>query len=228
MHKIIILTILIFICYTASSQTEQKEELNRQEYLLKRSIALPEIPFDVQTELFRKQPGSYSFPSFSELLDLKFNPDKITKRLQFSQNMVADNFYLLGNFQHYKNDLIYNVNDKLIVKIGTGLVKQNTSLSAFTPNYQISLYSSFEYMITDWLSAFLAGQFITPSISVGKTQFDPLLYMNPIFLNSDISTGLRAKHKNIKLDMGVSKMYDTQYKVANPIGSMNSKLIIGF
>lgn len=52
--------------------------------------------------------------------------------------------------------------------------------------------------------------------------------MNPMFLQTEAGGGMRATHKNIKADVGVKIIHDTQVKGVNPAGIVNSKMTIGF
>lgn len=230
MLKIKFFLIFLFLGNIVFAQTEGKIELNIQDSILQKNYFPINDLFDYKYELHKDYNRQFSSVLFQDIPNSHIQPNMQNglKTIVFGQNRTENIFPLLGNIEHLSSGIIFRVSDRITAKTSMGLVKQNTSLSAFTPNYQISLYSSLEYAITDWLSAYFYGQYLSPSISAGKTYFDPLLYMNTTFLQTEIGTGLRAEHKNIKLDVGVSKMYDTQYKVSNPIGTMDTKLIIGF
>lgn len=49
-----------------------------------------------------------------------------------------------------------------------------------------------------------------------------------MFFQSEAGSGFRAKYKNIKADLGLKKIYDTQFNQSNPVNSMNTKISIGF
>ena len=52
--------------------------------------------------------------------------------------------------------------------------------------------------------------------------------MNPLFIQTELGTGLRARHKNMEADMGSKTQFDTQFQKSKPINMMNSRVRIGF
>lgn len=95
-------------------------------------------------------------------------------------------------------------------------------------NFQNSFHTSIEYAITSWLSAYLYGQYVSCPFNKPKDFFAPFLYQNPLFFQTETCGGLRATHKNIKADVGLKTIYDTQFNQTNPVNSMNTKVTIGF
>ena len=109
-----------------------------------------------------------------------------------------------------------------------GLVKQNTILTYEKPNFQFTFGTSLEYNINPWLSLYAFGQYLVPPINKANLFFDPLIFMNPMFFQTETGGGLRTKYKNIKADVGLKKKYDSQFNQSNPVNSMNTKISIGF
>ena len=228
--RTIFFTISIFLFNTLSAQTEQSLKLNGQEYnrLLNNN--------------FKKQSNSFQPYSFEKLSPNNSNTSFINryqfndtikrsilfKNLTFKQNKSENIFPNLGVYEHFDNSFKYNINDKIDIDFGIGLVKQNSILSSNYPGYQFSFHSSIEYAITNWLSAYIYGQYITLPINKPKDFFDPLIFMNPLFIQTEIGGGLKAKYKNIKADFGVKAIQNTQFKNVSPVGTVNSKIIIGF
>uniref|UniRef100_UPI003217459A hypothetical protein n=1 Tax=uncultured Draconibacterium sp. TaxID=1573823 RepID=UPI003217459A len=148
--------------------------------------------------------------------------------ITFKQSKMEMLLPNLVRSQHFQNRIIYNPSSKISFEIGVGLVQQNSVLSAFQPNYQLSFKTLLEYEISNWLSAYLYGQYITLPLNQSQKSLDPLIYMNPNFIQTEFGGGLRTKYKNIKADMGLRKIYDTQFNQSNPVQFMDTKVTIGF
>jgi hypothetical protein len=156
------------------------------------------------------------------------NPGTISlKGIQFRQNKTTAVFPTLGNFEHYNNSIIFSPMNNLVLGLDFGLVKQNSILSANDLNYQYSFEASVEYNLTEWLSVYGYGRYVTPKANFKKV-FDPLIYMNPLFLHTETGGGLRAKYRNIKADIGMQRVFDNHYKKFNNINTFNTKVTLKF
>lgn len=229
LNEIIIFIFFILLSNNISAQSEESLLLEK-EHNLNNGFNFSTVLYDLQPNYFESFSIFNRNISFLELYQLS-NPTKksvLFKNISFSQNKTENIFPNLGVYQHFNNSFNYTINDKIIVYFGIGLVKQNTILTSNYPNYQFSFHTSVEYAITNWLSAYIAGQYLTPPINKSKDFFDPFIYRNPLFLQTEIGSGIKAKYKNIKADIGVKVITSTQFKQSSPIGTMNSKVTIGF
>jgi len=147
--------------------------------------------------------------------------------IEFRQNKTINAFPTLGNLEHYNNSIIFMPVNNLTFGLDFGLVKQNTILNANDLNYQFGFGASVEYNLTDWLSVYGYGQYVTPKSNFKKV-YDPLMYMNPLFLHTEIGSGVRAKYRNIKADIGMKRMFDNQFKKFNNINTFNTKVSLKF
>lgn len=143
--------------------------------------------------------------------------------IQKKRELVLPNF---GEQYYFGNRLGFDTHPTLDIHVEFGLVKQNTVMSAFTPNYRFVFHTTLEYELTPWLSSYVYGQYVSPSLNQKKF-FDPLQFMNPLFMQTEAGGGIRSKYKNIKTDVGVRIIQDTQVKGINPAGIVNSKMTIG-
>jgi len=107
------------------------------------------------------------------------------------------------------------------------LIKQSSYKNAHNPHVHLSLRSSIEYPLTDWLYFFAHGQHLTKPLN-NSFEHDPVTHMNPLFIQTELGTGLRARHKNMEADMGSKTQFDTQFQKSKPINMMNSRVRIGF
>lgn len=228
--KILMLFVYLVLNNIILAQTNDSIQLSGQKIYMHGELT-PE------TNLFGFQPTINNEPFFlspnaptSKLNQLNFlsGENHQFNSLFFRQNKVVNIFSDLGGYEYFKNDIIYNVSDKITLNVGFGLVKQNTILSYYKPNYQFALHSSLGYSITSWLSAYLYGQYYAPQLNKSNLFFDPFTYMNPMFFQTETGGGLRGKFKNIKADVGMKKIYDTQYQQSNPVQFMETKVTIGF
>ena len=149
------------------------------------------------------------------------------KGLTFGQSKTTNLFPNLGVSENYNNSLVYT-NNNLTLDFNFGLLKQNTILTSEKPNFQFTFGTSLEYEINPWLSLYLYGKYLLPTINRSNNFSDPFTTMNPMFFQTETGGGLRTKYKNIKADVGLKKIYDTQFNQSNPVNSMNTKISIGF
>lgn len=204
----------------------------------------PEVlPINIQIQLFptisssgfqqRNFNSYYSFsPGFQRPANYNFQFSKennpLFNGLSFSQNKSLQLFPNMGAYEHYNNSMIFNISDKFTVDFNFGLIKQNSVLTPDKTNLQFAFGTSLEYQINPWLSLYMYGHYLVPTGEGKKDFLDPLIYMNPLFFQSETGGGVRATYKNMKADLGLKKIYDTQFNKSNPVNSMNTKISIGF
>jgi hypothetical protein len=227
--KIVFFVIYIFLFNNIFAQTEQDSIIKKQEHSWIKKIPFTTVPFDYQSVYFNKS-TNFIQPSFMGMYqpNNQIRESIIFNKLLFNQRKAQNIFPNLGVYEHFDNSFNYEANGKIIFDFGIGLVKQNTILTSNNPNYQFSFHTSMEYEITNWLSAYIFGQYITPPVNKSIDFFDPLICRNPLFFQTEMGGGLKAKYKNVKADIGVKAMYNTQFKQSSPVGTMNSKVTIGF
>jgi hypothetical protein len=131
----------------------------------------------------------------------------------------------LGSITHYTNRLRWNTDKNATFDFGVGLVMQNSVLDAFIPNYQISFKASLEYNFNDRWIAYFYGQYITKPINKPDGYFDPLIYNNPMFIQSEIGAGVKTGIKKTNIDFQINSLYDKEFGGMIPL---NSKLKLGF
>jgi hypothetical protein len=228
--KLFFLLVLLFAGKLIIAQTDDSTKISTE---------------NIQRQLINSGDASFAPMQLNiEYPDFHFNPDAAqTKnvnyfhseipgnisdgRIQFRQNKTMNVFPVLGNLEHYNNSFIFWPVNNLMFGLDFGLVNQNTILNASDLNYQFSFGASAEYNITDWFSIYGYGQYVT-SKSNFKKVYDPLMYMNPLFLHTEIGSGVRAKYRNIKADIGMKRVFDNQFKNINNINTFNTKVSLKF
>jgi len=134
----------------------------------------------------------------------------------------------LGGHERFMSGIQYNFHDKMKLTFGLGLVKQGTGLNKEGVYLHYVYDSSLEYRVTDVISAYVYGQYLSGAIDGTQFSYDAFSYMNPLFIQTETGAGFRTKFKNVNADIGVKSMHDTQIKLAKPINTMNTKVTIGF
>lgn len=133
-----------------------------------------------------------------------------------------------GGYVLYDNNISVNAKDRFMFSLGLGLAKQNSILNDIAPtlNYCISSYA--EYKVYKGLSIYFYGQYLSSPINKTSEYFDPYVYMNPLYLQTETGAGVKAELKNIKAELGMKSMINTQFNTEKAINSMNTKVTIGF
>lgn len=176
--------------------------------------------------LFNIENATLSVPRKTSPFQFKL-ADKHGK-FDFKQARIVNDLPNLGISKQYNNTFFYRANERLSATANLGLVQQNTVYSTSKLNYQFTIGASAEYAITDWLFAYLYGQYVTPSLTQGNNFVDPLLYWDNNFVQTNFGAGLRTKYKSVMLDVGMTKTIDTPFRKFNNMQTMDSKLTIGF
>ncbi len=227
--RILFLSIILLLTSLLFAQNEQGLSLNQQELYF--PIATPPLTATLNFQ----QPKLENIKHFNSLsLDTLFQLNKLyfTKLTEpttfsFSQDKREETFIGLGNYEHFNNRFIFNKKDKLLINLEMGLIKQNT-IQDFNLNFHLSMRTLIEYKINKTLSAYMYGQYISAPLNQNNSSFDSFSYMNPLFLQTEIGTGLRASYKNFKTDVGMKSMHDNQFNQIKSINTMNTKITIGF
>ncbi|WP_321369413.1 hypothetical protein [uncultured Draconibacterium sp.] len=154
-------------------------------------------------------------------------PDVKHPQIKLEQSTTVNIFPNLGQSNQFSGNLNYQLSDKVRIDLGMGLYQQNTILSPWNINYQLGVTSTIEYSFNSWLSAYIYGQYISPSLTQNNF-FDPLQYMNPLFKHTEFGGGLRAKYKSIKADVGMKNIMGADLNEKRSTGYFQSKISLGF
>ena len=157
--------------------------------------------------------------------DFLFKERKQFRNFSFSQDLNTSFLPGMGVYEHFNNYFRFNINEKTKFKLGFGLVKQSTVFEPIDPNYQFSFYASAEQDIKDRLSLYLYSQYVTSPLNKPREFFDPFLYKNPLFIQTEMGTGLKANFNTINVDFQIITIYGTELNRINP---MDSKIRINF
>jgi len=148
-------------------------------------------------------------------------------QIKFEQHLSLNDFGF-GGYKHFSNNWFYQYSDKLSFNVQAGLVVQNSLLNYNSPILNYSISSEAEFNLFNNVSIYFKGQYISNPLNKNRNYYDPFIFMNPLYLQSEVGTGIKAEFNNIKADVGVKTMYDTQHKKNMPVNSMNTKVSIGF
>ncbi len=219
-----IFVFLIFNCYSIFAQNEEVSKFEIHDINVPQKLNLTPFSTDLQLNYsYDSNFQNYFTPTSINIFRLK-ETIPLT-RISFIQNKVENSFPGLGSYDFFNNSLKYRVNNKTIIDIGIGLARQNSILYAAKPNYQIGFQASVEFAVTPKLDAFIYGQYFTSPINKPKDFFDPLIYRNPLFLQSEVGAGLKRNYKNVNAKFQINSIYDNNVRQFAPV---NSKISIGF
>lgn len=225
---LVLFSVLLFWFNIALAQTE--EELLPQLKPLQFDLNILNITPEIQNVPFNEI--EFLSPDNRRLefqrIKLESGEIDLLQKIKFEQNKTEVQLPNLGEYHHYKNTFVYAPEDKLSFRLGGGLLQQNSLMSAYQEIYRFTFHSSAEYELTSWLSAYLYGQYVSNPVNAPSNMYDPLQYMNPVFVQSEAGGGLKAKYKNIQAGVGMKAIYDTQFNQSNPVKSMDTKIRIGF
>ncbi len=222
-QKANIFVYLIFICYSIFAQTEEVSKLKSHEIFAPQKLNLQPFSTDLHLKYSYDRTFQNYFAPTNMIFRLKEN-NSFT-RITFNQNKIEDYSPGLGSYEFFNNSLNYRINDKTKIDIGIGLARQNSILYAAKPNYQIGFQASVEFAITTKLDAFIYGQYFTSPINKSKDFFDPFIFQNPLFLQSEVGAGIKRDYKNMDAKFQINSIYDNHKGHFAPI---NSKITIGF
>jgi len=143
----------------------------------------------------------------------------------FIQQRTVNALPGLGTSEWLNNRAFFRAGENVTLGFEGGLAIQNTVLNPWVPNYQFTLGVSINFEINNHLDAYVFGQFISAPLGKPKDYFDPMMYNNPLFLQSGTGAGLKSNIKNTRVDFQIMSVYDKQL---NNMNSFNSKLKIEF
>ncbi len=223
-QKTYIFIYLIFICNSLVAQNEEVSKIKSHEINSPQKLFLLPFSTDLQhnssnTSTFK----NYFTPTNNKIFRL--NETNPFTRISFNQNKIENNLTGLGSYEFFNNSLNYRINNNTKVEIGMGLARQNSVLFAAKPNYQIGFQTSLEFAVNPKLDAFIYGQYFTSPVNKSKDFFDPFIYQNPLFLQSEVGAGVKRDYKNVDAKFQINTNYDNKNGQFAPI---NSKIIIGF
>jgi len=225
--KAAIVIIHLLFCHLLFAQTENQKITKEQEPLRLKKYNLLDNSLNYQPGYFA-EPFSFNspFPTFENYNpNLFFQKSTQAASFSFSQKKFESIMPGLGSITHYTNKLRWNAGKKTALDFGAGLAMQNTIIDPFIPNFQISFRAALEYSFNDWLSAYFYGQYVTKPINKPDDYFDPLIYKNPLFIQTEIGAGMKAGFKKSSIDFQINSIYDSKFGGMTPV---NSKIKIGF
>lgn len=216
--------LLIIICHSIFAQEEGISKLKSHEIFVPQKIYFQPFSTHLQLNYFYDFTfQDYFAPTKNMIFKLK-EKNQVT-RISFNQNKIENNFPGLGSYEFFNNQIKYKMNNNTLIEMGLGLASQNSILYAAKPNYQIGFQASVEFAITSKLDAFIYGQYFTSPINKSKDFFDPMIYRNPLFLQSEVGAGIKRDYKNMNTKFQINSIYDNHKGQFAPI---NSKITIGF
>lgn len=217
---ILLLTLLLTLTAHAQSEINIKGKYTH--------IKSKELHFNTisnfNTELSMKQ---LKLTSTLNLMSDKPLIESNTLNLSTIKKFETDYFLNLGGFENYTYIVDIQATRNTNIRFDFGLIKQYSNFSAQSPNFHLNFGTQVEQKINSWLYLYKFGKYLTKPINQNK-QFDPIIYMNPMFKQSEIEIGLRTKYKNLEADFGTKTIFDTQFQKSKPLNLMNSKINIGF
>lgn len=213
----------IFICFSIFAQNEEVIKLKNNEIFVPQKLNLQPFSTDFQRNYSDVLPSQNYFAPTNKLFMSKEN-NSLT-RISFNQNKIEDYSPGLGSYEFFNNSLNYRINNNTLIEMGLGLARQNSILYAAKPNYQIGFQASVEFAVTSKLDAFIYGQYFTSPINKSKDFFDPFIFQNPLFLQSEVGAGIKRDYKNMDAKFQINSIYDNHKGHFAPI---NSKITIGF
>jgi len=225
--KAAIFTVSLLFCQYLFAQTESLPILPQQDSTHLKKYNL----FDDLSGTLIREPGeSWLFGAESPALqnslpEFDFNKKNRLKTFSFSQNKFESVLPELGSVEYFHNQFRWKVHEKMTVDFGAGIVMQNTIMNSDILNYQLSFSAVLEYSFNDWLSAYFYGQYLTRPLTQPPDYFDPFIHNNPLFMQSEFGTGLKAKYKNKYIDFRIFSIYGSEYNGVKPV---HSKIRIGF
>lgn len=229
--RVTILTLTLFaFTFVAHGQTKDSTNYSKQQSAAQHNLLSGFTTSEPENQLpemllFPDKQNTFHVNNYQEywILTSPDKPDKLT----FSQDHTQKVFPNLGESNQFSGNLFFRATNNLALGFGLELLKQNTVLTPKKPNYQLAFSSSVEFSFNSWLSAYIYGQYLSPSLNQ-KQFFDPLQYLNPLFKQTEFGSGLRAKHKNIKADLGVKTIQGKDLTETNSSSYFKSKITVGF
>ena len=227
--RILLLATHLLLVSILFAQSEQKIKLNLPEFYNPINI----VPLSFQFDHQFTESNNFTLVKPTNLdttpgLTLYQSKKTQLRNISFTQEKSEDLIIELGNYEHYKNSFTYNKNNKVLFDFEVGLIKQSTVQNFDDIDFHLSVRTLIEYKISKKISAYMYGQYITSPLNKTEISFNSDSYMNPLFLQTETGTGLKATYKNVKANVGMKSIYDTQFNHLKSINTMDTKITIGF
>ncbi|MCG8578408.1 MAG: hypothetical protein MI866_00725 [Bacteroidales bacterium] len=219
----------LFSCFYVGNIKAQAESLIsiKSDYSFERNFAYNDA-LHLELSMPKHEYFTLLVNRSSSSYHLKLESQKLFNNMSFTQSRVDNLVPGLGSFSFYNNSIGLNLGNNGSINMGAGLVQQSSHTSALSPSLQLHFNTKIEYSINSWLRVYLYGQYISKSINPHAMNIDPVMYMNPLFIQSEAGAGIKARHRNIEADFGTKSIFDTQFQKSKPFNLMNSKINIGF
>jgi hypothetical protein len=218
---------LHLFCHLLYAQSENQNNTIKQEPVRLKKYGLFDNSLNFQYGYFSEQQYFNSpFPAFENYNSASFfHKNTSNYNFSISQNKFESIMPGLGSITHYTNQIRWNAGKKTTLDFGAGLAMQNSVFDPFIPNYQFSFRAALEYSFNDWLSGYFYGQYVTKPINKPDDYFDPFMHNNPMFIQSEIGTGVKAGFKRTNIDLQINSKFDSKFGGMTPV---NSKIKIAF
>ena len=225
--KVALVIVFILFKHLLFAQSElQNKNPESETYRLKK-YNLSDYSMNFQNRYFEEQ--LYFKSSFPSLVNNSspffYQKNTTLSNFSFSINKFEATMPGLGSVTHYTSLIRWNAGKKTNFEFGAGLANQNTVFDPFVANYQFSFKAAAEYSFNHRLSTYLYGQYVTQPINKHDNYFDPLIYNNPFFIQSEIGAGVKAGFKKTNVDFKINSIYD---KTSGGMTPVNSKIQIEF
>ncbi len=214
---IIIILVITSICKTYSQEITITHTITPPTNTLVDSIDYKTSPYEM----------SIAQPYYKQVTQTQLLVNRFCRFSPHYARTYTQDYNPFGGYEHFNNKFTLHKGN-LKINAGIGLLKQNTALNSGTPNLHYTLDSYLEYQLNPWLAFYLYGQYVSSPINQKQLSPDPISYMNPFFYNTEMGGGIKAKYKNIKADVGMQSIKDTQFKDEKSLNTMNTKVSIGF
>jgi len=233
--KVLLTTIVLIVnmCFhfTIYAQSEHGDILNNKESNLKLDNKLhydrPDLESINDNKFNFIKPPIQSYYKYDQKDYLLTRFSKF-RSISFVQTKKEDSYLGLGEYAHYANRVAVNRNNKFSFALGFGLAKQSTISSCNSLSLHYSFSSNLEYEIAKGVSIYIYGQYLTSPLNKERSFIDPFLSMNPLFLQTETGAGVKAEFKNIKADVGMKSIHDTQFKQKKSLKTMNTNVKFSF
>lgn len=202
---------------------------------------------EIKTELRMKLMGNVQLPANFFKQSLIPNKTEVPKNeisgqtgvFEFKPVEVAfkkevEHYPQLGSYEQYLTEFRVAPTSRTRFLFEAGVVKQSmyggtaSANQLEKPNYQLDFAAYLEHDFNAWLSYYMYGQYISPSLT-NDNFVGPPPEVSDLFKQTEYGTGLKAKYKNLKADVGVKKTHPLNPGKFNPVKSaFRSKVTIGF
>lgn len=228
-QKTFLVFIFLMFYQILFAQTEIQPLHNEQDSIrLKKYNLFDDLSVIPASKLGENWFFSPAFPALNNVQSgLDFGKKQPPKVISVAQNKFETVLPNLGSIEHFTNQFRWNAGNRVAVDFSAGLAIQNTIMNPLVPNYQFSFRASVEYSFNDWLSAYFYGQYITKPINKPDDYFDPFMHNNPLFLQNEIGSGMKANFNKSHIGFEIYSMPGQEFKSVR-LKPTNSRITIGF